>query len=117
MQSIQELAACLATLERRVSLLELQARVLRIEGNRYVLEVLGNFEKSPFNDGSLTMTRDTIGNATRLNARDLALALNQLEQAAFVELVKVDGTGRWRITDDGLWARAFWLSDDGISTK
>lgn len=94
----------LLALERRVALLEIRARVLRPASYRRVLEALGNFAKGPFNDGSLTMTPNMIGRVTGLDDRDLALALSQLRQATFVELVKVDGTGHWRITDDGLWA-------------
>lgn len=89
----------LLALERRVTLLEIRAHVLRPASNRRILEVLGDFARSPFNDGSLAMTSDTIGNATGLDDRDLALALNQLQHAAFVE-----STEHWRITDDGLWA-------------
>jgi hypothetical protein len=94
----------LSALERRVSLLELRAHVLRSANNRRVLEVLDTFAKSPFNDGTLSMTPYSISTATRLDARDLALALEQLRYASFVELTKVDFTEGWRITDDGSWA-------------
>lgn len=94
----------LASLERRVALLELRAGVLHRESNRRVLDVLANHARNPFNDGTMTLTPNTIRSATGYDAKDLALALHQLQDAAYIELVKTDGTGHWRITEDGLCA-------------
>ena len=99
-----DIAVRLAALEHRVSLLETRADVLRSERNRRVLKVLHDFAVSPFNDGSFTMTPDSISNATGLDGRDLGLALNELRRARFIECMKVDSTGHWRITDDGRFA-------------
>jgi len=77
----------LAALERRVALLEIRTSVLRSVDNRRVLEVLGRHI-----------------HATGLDDKDLGLVLNQLQQADFIELVKVEGTGGWRITEEGLCA-------------
>ena len=104
MTQLKDLVDRLAALEQRVSLLEIRASVLRSVDNQRVLEVLGRHMRSPFNDGSFTMTPDVIRHATGLDDKDLALALDQLQRAGFVELVKVEGTGRWRVTDDGLYA-------------
>jgi len=91
----------LADLERRVALLESRASVLHDLANRRVLDILKDFASSPFNDGALTLMPAAISSATGLNDRDLALALNALQHAGFVELTHVDSTGHWRITEEG----------------
>lgn len=101
------LASRLQDLERRVTLLEARATVFRNPANRRVLVLLKTFDESPFNrgprdgDGKLSMTPATIANGTGLDTKDIALALNELQHCGFVELLSVDGTGHWRITDDG----------------
>lgn len=94
----------LAALERRVTLLEVRATVLRRTDNRRVLELLRNIAESPFNDGTLTMCPSEIGGALGQSSGDLALAISELRHAGFIESTHVDSTGHWRITEDGLWA-------------
>jgi len=107
------LAARLSELERRVTVLEARGTVFRDPFNRRVLALLKSFDESPFNRGprddaeKLSMTPELIGNGTGGGAKEIALALNELQRCGFVELLSVDSTGHWRITDDGrdaLWS-------------
>lgn len=100
------LANRISEIERRVTLLEARGTVFRQPNNRRVLTLLKTFDESPFNrgprdDGKLSMTPAAIANGTGLDAKAIGLALGELQHCGFVELLHVDSTGHWRITDDG----------------
>lgn len=100
------LSRALGVLDRRVALLEVRVVALRRTDCRLVLRVLRDFGVSPFNDGSLAMDPESISGSTGLTDGVLSVALDTLRDAKFAE--RVDVTGHWRVTDEGVWA----LGDD-----
>lgn len=103
-----ELDDRLSRLERRVALLELdllRRTVLESADRRRVLKLLEKFSGGPPGNGADADTNawstGWIRTATELDDRDLALSLQALRSASFVELVRVGGVEHWRITDDG----------------
>lgn len=94
---MSDLTERLADLERRVQALETRAQVARDPTARRLLDFLRRFAASPFNDGTLTMTLETLSAATCVPQIQTARLLRLLHDALLIE----DIAGRWRITLEG----------------